>query len=170
MEQLIWSSSSGQGVPSSGHADPPVSLLLTEHRDISLRLHVPTTSLVPPPGAGAARSASGYAVSEGDIAIGALKPQTGACEATKQAAIAARCVAGALLLPLSYNVKLPPPPPSPCCRLLPAAHRCAGRPPVPPARRLPGGVARCGAWHMRLDGSCTKRRILCAHCVVDCLW
>lgn len=46
-------------------------------RDISLRLHVPTTSLVPP-NAGSAARGTGGALSDGDIAIGPLKPQSGA--------------------------------------------------------------------------------------------
>jgi hypothetical protein len=43
-------------------------------RDISLRLHVPTTSLVPPAGGSAKGCTAG---SEGDIGIGPLKPQSG---------------------------------------------------------------------------------------------
>ena len=45
-------------------------------RDIALRLHVPTTSLVPPtPGGPTQRPTSG---TEGDITIGPLKPRSGA--------------------------------------------------------------------------------------------
>ena len=43
-------------------------------RDISLRLHVPTTSLVPPAGGSAKGCTAG---SEGDIGIGPLKLQSG---------------------------------------------------------------------------------------------